>query len=189
MPESIRCFIAVDLTNNIKNHIQELQNNIKPLDCDINWVDHKITHWTLKFLGVTVWEKTPEIIAKLNQCACMIKPFTIETGQLGAFPDIGHPQILWVELQSPDEGFHTITKNIETGLSDLGYKKESRAFQAHVTIGRVKSRKNYSSLKIHLENYKISTLKQRVDKIMLYKSTLSPQGPIYNPLQEIFLNP
>ena len=70
----------------------------------------------------------------------------------------------------------------------LGFKKEKN-FISHLTIGRVKSPKNKKEIREAIENLEnIEIGKMSVSKICLKKSTLTPQGPIYEDIKVFELN-
>ena len=68
----------------------------------------------------------------------------------------------------------------ENKVSTLGFEKEERRFHPHVTFARVKKGK-YSLTR----NIDFSFGPFSVNEISLFKSTLTPNGPIYEILSEI----
>jgi len=72
-------------------------------------------------------------------------------------------------------------------IEKIGFFKEERKFSAHLTLGRVKSGKNKIILKEKILSLEVSPLKHTIDKIILYKSTLTREGPIYDSLYEVNL--
>ena len=70
-------------------------------------------------------------------------------------------------------------------MSQLGFEKESKKFKAHLTLGRVKNSNDLSNLNNYISDYKVEPKQLIFDKLCLYKSTLTPQGPIYECLHEV----
>ncbi len=69
----------------------------------------------------------------------------------------------------------------------MGFNKE-RSYIPHLTIGRVKGVQNKEllvSMVKELEDVDIGTMK--VDRLILKESDLTPVGPIYTDLKEIYL--
>ncbi|MBM3255328.1 MAG: RNA 2',3'-cyclic phosphodiesterase, partial [Candidatus Omnitrophica bacterium] len=66
--------------------------------------------------------------------------------------------------------------------------KEERRFSSHITIGRTRSGLNLDKLAGGLEKMSLLANDQRrefqASKITLFKSTLTPKGPIYAILKE-----
>ena len=95
----IRSFIAVDLNPQIIEIIGNLQRDLKQIDCDIKWSKPSNTHLTLKFLGDVPEEKIPEIIEGLND-VCQNQPsITTSLMELGSFPNIARPRVIWLGLK------------------------------------------------------------------------------------------
>ncbi|MCX7785459.1 MAG: RNA 2',3'-cyclic phosphodiesterase, partial [candidate division WOR-3 bacterium] len=69
---------------------------------------------------------------------------------------------------------------VESTLAEIGYKPEERRFHPHLTVGRIKER--IDGNKIFTTQYKSEVF--LVNSIILFKSTLMPEGPIYEKLQE-----
>jgi 2'-5' RNA ligase len=68
----------------------------------------------------------------------------------------------------------------------LGFAREQRGFRAHLTLGRVKDRRNRLALTeamIKLETVEFDSFD--VTEIILYKSDLRPTGAIYTKLHRM----
>jgi 2'-5' RNA ligase len=74
---------------------------------------------------------------------------------------------------------------IETGMEALGFKREERAFHPHVTLGRVKSQRRIETLLRRIESITFESQPVTINEITLMKSTLTPAGSIYTPLNII----
>ena len=65
----------------------------------------------------------------------------------------------------------------------LGFDKD-RKFSTHLTIGRMKSAKGKNKVKSTIDEFSdVDIGEMEVDKIILKKSTLTPQGPIYEDIR------
>jgi 2'-5' RNA ligase len=105
--------------------------------------------------------------------------------KVGVFPSKELIKVVWIGL-SGQEIVHLIQK-IEQLLRYLR-AEEHQEIVPHLTLARVKSGKNKLQLQealAQLENSSFGTLP--VDKVFLYESRLTPQGPVYNLLQEFDL--
>jgi 2'-5' RNA ligase len=74
-----------------------------------------------------------------------------------------------------------LQSKVEKQLVTIGYKPEERKFHTHLTIGRVKGVVKEPA-KIFETDY--TSRNFPVKSIVLFKSTLRPEGPIYEKLQE-----
>ena len=179
MNNSIRTFIAFDLCDEFKETIALIQRDLKELDLDISWVKRDNLHLTLKFLGDVPPDKIPSMIETFQNTFKDFPAFTVELANLGAFPRLDKPQILWVGLKEETTVLQNIINSIEN---------DSAPFEPHITIGRLRSNKNTSLLTDKLKNYTFpSGIRQEVTSAVLYKSVLSSQGPSYEELARMKL--
>ncbi|MEK6732705.1 MAG: RNA 2',3'-cyclic phosphodiesterase [Candidatus Omnitrophota bacterium] len=193
---SIRAFIAVEIDPQTKQKISALVSSLKKSDADVKWITEDQMHLTLKFLGNVEQSKIQEISAALNSISTNFSPFTIHLSNIGAFPNINHPRVIWLGIDIGAEELKILAEKIETGLEKLGFNpstslgtgKEDREFKAHLTLGRVKSSKNIANL-IKLLKETVFSLNADIpiEEIILFQSTLFPKGAIYTKLWTAYL--
>ncbi len=186
----MRAFIAIELPQNIKQLISRFQSALEPCQADVKWVSSPNIHLTLKFLG-EIDDKTGEAVIETIKTVCTkVSTFIIKTGRLGAFPSLRSPRVIWLGLSAGDEECVSLAEQIESGLSRAGIPKEDREFSSHITIGRVRSQKNLRPLQDKLAKLEEKEELQEgfeVRKVTLFKSTLTPQGPVYEKIYETAL--
>lgn len=180
----MRTFIAVELDKPVKESLSRLQAELKESGADVKWVFPADIHLTLKFLGEVREEKIPEIIQALKEIARSLNSFCAEINTIGAFPDTRSPRVIWAGIEQGKENLSRLAGLIEDALERLGFPKEERKFSAHITIGRVRSPKNKAALSEAMQQLKFDALSQTVKSVILFKSTLTPKGPIYEKLAE-----
>ncbi len=181
--ETVRTFIALEFDTTIKETIERIQNQLKKTGCDVKWVKAKDVHLTLKFLGDVSHHKMDSIIKVIEATAASNHAYTIELTHLGAFPNLLHPKVISLGIQSGKEETKKIVSSLEEQLEKIGFKKEHRDFDPHVTIGRVRSAMNCFALMEAIKKFGLpARMNQGVTSLHLVKSTLTPQGPIYEPL-------
>ncbi len=183
----MRAFIAIEITKEIQETLSKLQAELKTAPADAKWVEPENIHLTLKFLGEVEEQKIPRIIQSLKEVSRIFKPFMMELKNIGGFPTIQSPRVIWVGIEKGKEGLHELAASIEDTLVKLKFPKETRKFSSHLTIGRVKYIKDKKSFSQILSKAQFSPLPQEVKSITLFKSTLTPHGPIYEKLSEIGL--
>lgn len=183
MPENIRTFIAIELNPQIRSELSGLQTILKKSDADVKWVEPESIHLTLKFLGHIENEKVKEVQNALSEAAKKFNPFTLGLKEIGAFPKLSYPKVIWAGVNEGRVESEQIAKELEDRLEKLGIPKEEREFHPHITLGRVRSPKNKEALKNIIETTKFEpSSKINVVHLTLFKSQLTPQGPIYTPL-------
>jgi len=182
----MRTFIAIELSEEIKDSLAQVQSNLKYAGADVKWVEKNNIHLTLKFLGEIDEKKCEMVKLALDETAKSAKPFEISLKDIGAFPKIDYPRVIWVGLdKGAKESIELAVKTDET-LSKIGFDKETRPFAAHLTIGRVRSAKNKEALKEKIDSYDPKHLQphQLINSITLFQSTLTPKGSVYTKLHE-----
>ena len=190
--QSIRSFIAIELPEEVKSGILELRNEFNKAGCtSIKWVAPQSIHLTLKFLGDVQLKKIDEIKKALEKATQGIAPFQLNTGELGAFPNLRKPRIFWLGLTGDLKLLLTLQQGVDKALIALGFPKEDRPFSPHITIARVRESATHEERtkfgeqigKVPFTNkYDIN-----VDSINLMKSQLLPTGAVYSCLTHFTL--
>ncbi len=106
--------------------------------------------------------------------------FNVSLKKIGAFPSSKRAKILWVGVEEGENKLIELFSIIENKVSPLGFEKEKRKFTPHITFARVK-KGNYS-LPYQIE---FSFDSFPVNEVILFRSTLTPKGPIYEILSKI----
>jgi len=186
MSETIRTFIAITLNPDIRETLQKIQSHLRKTGADVKWVNPENIHLTLKFLGDTPVEKLPEIIKILQSTAHSIPSFSFSLTHIGAFPKPEHPQVIWIGIEQGKADVTRLAQTLEDHLERLGFAKEKRRFDAHVTLGRTRSGFNRFALSKEIKQYRLGQeLQQSVDHLVFYKSTLTSHGPIYEVIEKV----
>lgn len=180
----IRAFIAINISPEIARNldaiISELQQQLKGVP--IRWVPVENVHITLKFLGDVSESNLGLLKEMLDIEATRHAPLEISAGELGAFPSIRRPRVLWVNVQAPPE-LVVLQRGIDNETSRLGYDREERPFSPHLTIGRVSRNANSRDarrISEVLESYKVGYIgAARIREVILYRSDLHPSGAVY----------
>lgn len=186
----MRTFIAIELSEEIRDTLAQIQFHLKYAGADVKWVNKANIHLTLKFLGEIDEKKAKEIKSVLDTVAKETGKFEITLKDIGVFPKIDFPRVVWVGLDKGASESTGLAKKIDGKLSGIGFQKETRPFAAHLTIGRVRSSKNKTALKEKIQSYTPDPkpFKQRITSVILFQSTLTPKGPIYTKLYEARLS-
>jgi 2'-5' RNA ligase len=174
---SLRTFIAVEVGP--LDEILKFEQDIRTSGGAVKLVEPENIHITLKFLGNTDEELVNDIVEILRECCSGIKSFKLRLKGAGVFPNLNYIKILWIGLQNY-EPLEIIAKNLDSKLNKLGFKSEKRAFRPHITVGRVKSRKNKSAIKELVLNNKDRDFGElNINSVLLKKSVLDSTGPTY----------
>jgi len=185
MNTTLRTFIAIDINDHIRQELTTIQDKLRAANADVKWTEPENLHITIKFLGDTPAERIAEISAVLDTTARAFHSFNLTIGELGAFPNTHAPRIIWAGTTVQTEQTAAIATTIESGLEPLGFKKEERAFTAHITLGRARSPHGKARLSSALTETSLPHgLTLKVSRLTLFQSQLSPQGPIYTSIHK-----
>jgi len=185
---TIRVFIAVEIDDQIKQKISKLISVFKKSGADAKWADENQMHLTLKFLGNINKDNVQKISGAMSSISNNFKSFTVGFSAIGAFPDTSRPRVIWLGIDKGAEDLKILNDEIESSLEKLGFAKESRNFEPHLTLARIRSSKNISNLMklIGETNCGIKD-ETRIDKLTLFQSSLNSKGAVYSVILEKFL--
>ena len=185
----MRAFIAVEISDQMRGAIARVEEHLKYAGADVKWVRPELVHLTLKFLGDIDEKRAGEVSTIIDDIARARSKFEITAKDIGAFPRIEHPRVIWVGLDKGAAETAGLAAAVEEALAGIGFKKEERPFSPHLTIGRVRSPLNKDKLKEKVvsaaESFHATSISPHtVTSIILFRSTLTPQGPIYTRIHE-----
>ena len=182
--EQVRSFVAIELPDEVKSAIAQLQNQLKSGgQFPIKWVDPYSIHLTLKFLGNIDRDMVEEITRAMDETVRGVSPFHLEIKGLGVFPNLRRVQVAWVGVGGDLGQLGGLHKRIESSLSPLGFAPESRPFTPHLTLARLRDRaslnerQSFGQLVVGTRFESVFSF--GVDAINLMRSQLTSEGPIY----------
>jgi RNA 2',3'-cyclic 3'-phosphodiesterase len=182
---TFRGFIAIDIKTTPQ--IIMFEKEITKTGADVKLVEPENIHITVKFLGDTDETYIDVIEQSIKESVLSIKPFLITLEGTGVFPNQNYIKVIWIGI-TDNGNIETIARAIDEKLKPLGFKKESRGFSPHLTVGRVKTAINKDQLLKVIGNYNtVEFTIQNIQSITLKKSELTPNGPIYTTLREVLL--
>ncbi len=187
----LRAFIAVELDEAFRRALGEVQAQVRAaVDLPVRWVEPEKAHLTLKFLGDIDEGQVEAIVSAMADIASQAQPLTVALGDVGGFPTLARPRVLWVGLRGDVGPLTDLQQALERRLESLGFTAEGRPFAPHLTLGRVRG----GDRSRHLEeaaglaaDAPTAEAVQRVDRISLMQSTLRAQGPEYRSLRSVIL--
>jgi 2'-5' RNA ligase len=183
----MRLFVAVDIDDDTRAAIGRLIDRLRAAmegarsAARISWIESERLHLTLQFIG-EVSDAAGEAIVTRLRPPVALPPFEMRLGDIGTFPPAGRPRVVWLGIERGGEGLVRLHAEVARRLADVAFRRESRPFSPHLTLGRVKdggSRFDGDRLrKTEAERAGGCT----IDHVTLYQSRLSPRGPTYTPL-------
>lgn len=187
--ENIRAFVAVELTEDIRDVVWELQDQLQrhPSLQGLRWVDPFDFHITLKFLldGAPV-SQIPRIVETLDQVAEKFDPFSVTFGSLGTYPNVFRPSVIWLGIKEGENELKHLFHRVEGRLRELGLRAERRAYSPHLTLARVPKKWSQRQKRAAGDLIGPTPIPDfppfTIDAVALIRSILTPQGPRYTRL-------
>lgn len=131
----MRLFIALNLPRKERTRIHKAAAVLRDRSLPVRWVEPDDYHLTLKFLGDVRGDRQDPVQHVLERVATTTRPFDVTVAGFGAFPTIRRPRVLWVGAEATPE-LRCLKQDLEWGLAEFGFERETRAFHPHVTLGR-----------------------------------------------------
>ena len=183
----MRTFIAIDFSPAIIDRIAEVIKYFKTQTPDqaLKWVSPENLHLTIKFLGDGPDKNIDSIKALISGTLQGKKAFNISVEGLGMYPNQNKPRVIWLGIKDY-QPLSAIHKALDQALVEANVERDRRGFSPHLTIARIRGRTDFSTAQEigkTLSQFKVDSLGScLVEKVCLYKSVLTPEGPIYTKL-------
>lgn len=177
----MRLFTGIDLPEDVREKLERLLSYLRPC-AHLKWSPVYNLHVTLKFIGEWPDAKLPQLEAALRT----VPPrdsIPAEVKGLGWFPNPHHPRVFWAGIHS--DGLAPLAKDIDGATASVGIAAEDRAFNAHLTLARIKQPAPLQTLRnaiAQLESVEFGAF--QVDRFHLFRSQPGPAGSIYTKLSE-----
>ena len=180
----MRTFIAIDLPDAARIELSKLIARLnREAAADVKWVEIENLHLTLKFIGHAAEPQIGEIKKILEKLTAAKKPFRVRLAGLGAFPNTRRPRVIWAGVEEGRKPLENLANEVISEVEKLRIEKELPPFQAHLTLGRVRSPIKIHQLADALEKTSFqSAAGFEVDRITYYRSTLSSERAVYEPI-------
>ncbi len=184
----IRAFLAIDLPESYRIGLAAVQEYLKKSGADVRWTSVTGIHLTLKFFGEIEESQVDTLAAAASDITCVTPAFTLSVQGVGTFPSPKSPRVIWLGLSGQTEILAHLVENLEQVFAPLGFAPEKRHFTPHLTLGRVRSSQGREALSRSLQTVSMPDFPELlVEQLVLFRSTLRPQGALYTPLRQISL--
>jgi len=181
----LRLFIGAELPPDCRKELALIKPKSDKKAAKTKWVAAENMHITIKFLGGCDDDVPDKIISALADAVSNFESFCFRLGELGGFPSLKKANIFWMGLAEGSEEMSDLAALVEKGLMPLGFEKERRQFHPHVTLARLKRPQDLQEIALNQELDKPRGNLIKVEYVTLYKSTLTPNGAIYDVLERV----
>jgi 2'-5' RNA ligase len=175
----MRLFAGVPVADGARGEVVALLGRLRACDWPVRWVHDEVLHMTLKFYGEVAPERLEVIEESVRIAVRGCGRLLLRLDRLGAFPTPTRPRVLWIGIDAPAE-LTLLRERIEQGGEAIGFPPEGAPFRPHVTLGRVREGQRIprGGLDDHQGSYTLATFV--ADRVVLYESVLTKQGPRYD---------
>ena len=162
----MRLFIAIDLPDEWKAALEDMQKSIEWLGRGVKWTKPRGMHLTLKFLGDVPDEQINDVIAGLERACEGTAPFKMRMKGTGCFPSPNRPRVYWAGLNG-GKLLLALQERVEQEISPLGFPREKRDFTPHLTIARIKEPIGKERITRAVLDYKLESDSIQVTEVLL----------------------
>ena len=190
-PPSFRAFVAVVPPPSVKTELEAAVRQLRQRDADeaVRWVAADALHITLAFLGQIAESTANPLIDALREETASAASFGLTVSSLGTFGDRrrrGGAQVVWAGLGGNVDALQELHSQVNAAVKSVGLRVESRAFQPHITLGRVRRGRRWRLDPVNAPS--ISSTAFRVDTVTLMESRLGKGPAVYVSRGQVSLN-
>jgi len=183
----MRLFVALDIDAAIRQRLAEFVSDLKAHVPSVRFVAPESFHVTLKFIGES--SRVDELRSGLQ--AVRGEPVELAFRDCGFFPNPDRARVFWVGIEA-DARLQQLAQQIDESLRPFGIASEPGPYKPHLTLARAgsgkprgkgASDKGLQSIRQYLNGKAAPEFgRMAAHEFILFQSTLSPRGAIYNPL-------
>jgi 2'-5' RNA ligase len=177
----LRLFVAVDVPEGVAARLGEAIEPFRTRIPGARWTRREGWHVTLKFLGATRPGLVPQVEAAVRTVASASTPFDTRLTGIGAFPSANRARVLWAGLDDAAGSFGPMVKQLDELLA-ADFVAEKRPFTPHLTVARIDPPRRLSEFAPRILDAELASDTFAVDRLVLYRSRLSPKGATYEAL-------
>jgi len=173
-----RCFIALPLERVVTGALGRFMDGVDLPG--LRRVPPENLHVTVKFLGDVEDPALEQVIEALDGAVAGAAAFDLAVEAVTYLPDRRRPRVLAAALSRPEAVVH-LHGRIEDALAETGFRREARAYNPHVTLGRFGRRRRPRSAAAlpPPQTFEVAPVGFSVDQVLLMQSELKRSGPRY----------
>jgi 2'-5' RNA ligase len=178
----VRIFFAVEIADPVRHAIGETGRKLRKSPARMTFVDPRLMHITLKFLGDVSAQNLELILSAAENLQG--SSYEITAAKVGFF---GRPPRVVTAGISDGGKTALLAGQLDDLLEPLGFQRASKSFSPHITIARVKQyAPDLQEIIVGISATSFGTC--TIDRVLLKKSTLTPDGPVYETLFTQYLD-
>lgn len=185
----MRFFIALEIPSENIPQFQAIQDKLHTLIPQTKITGLDKIHLTLAFIGEQPDSLKDELIHIIKKAVAQIPSFEVTPAYIDGFPNIHHPNILWVGVKGDIDKILLIRESVKDGLDNLHLPVDERRFVPHISIAKL-TKQIEISREVEVELEKIMTANFdpiKITSIKLFESVSNKGFHSHNTLSEVKL--
>jgi len=178
----LRMFVGIPVSDDYKARLDSMVETLGgQVRSRVRWTRPGNWHVSLQFLGSVEEEVVDDVRSALRKID--FSSFVMRAGDIGCFPDMQKPRVMWVGMNEGNDECARLSEAVKDVMEPFGFKRGTQSFMAHLTLGRVK-RPEPDDFESAFVKVSQEWPELRVDRFILWKSELTPDGPVYTVVEE-----
>lgn len=132
----MRFFIALEIPNENLPAFQAIQSKLHTLIPQAKLTALDKIHLTLAFVGEQPEELKENLIQIIAGSTNGVPTFQVTPAYIDGFPQIHHPEVLWVGVKGDIDKIHIIRERIKDRLKSLHLQVDERRFIPHISVAK-----------------------------------------------------
>ncbi|MEM7511108.1 MAG: RNA 2',3'-cyclic phosphodiesterase, partial [Bacteroidota bacterium] len=181
--EHKRLFIGASLPESYVSTIQDFIGELSK-DAGIRVVPKENLHITVAFFGKVQIEMIPNLMSLIQLCLKDTQPFSLEVDGWKLAPKAKDPRMIWLSLRRNDQ-FTALAHQLIRSFDQIQPTQQFRLKPIpHITIARLRHPVLTSEINLR---YTLPSAPLAINKLILWESTLLPEGPVYTEVSSFSL--
>jgi len=169
-----RLFVALRPPRAIRDSLAETMDGI----ADARWQDDDQLHLTIRYIGEVDRRIAEDIAVEIGHVHA--RAIEAAIGGVGAFDRRGRVAALWAGL-APHDALAALHRKVDHALVRLGLPPEGRAYLPHITLARLSRTADAAEIeRWRAAHAGLATAPFRIEHLILFESTLGPDGAHYD---------
>lgn len=184
----MRFFIALEIPNENLPQFRSMQSTLHTLIPQLKLTDINKIHLTLAFLGEQPDSLKDQLVQIIQSATVNLPSFEVTPAYIDGFPNLHHPNVLWVGVKGDIDKVLLIREGIKDGLESLRLPVDSRRFIPHISIAKINHLLINRALEVNLQQIMADAFDPiRITSIKLFESIPNQGFHQHNTLAEIKL--
>ena len=179
----MRTFIAIEPPDDLRTALGDFYRGVAEHFPGVRWTDPGNIHLTLRFLGEIDPADLDPLSRALEEAVDPAAPFELVSSRVGFFGSRRSPRVVWLGLEEQPQ-LKDLARALENSLQQAGFGRADKSFRGHLTLARIRRPlRSPPDWEIINQSLTATWPDWKVTEVHIIKSTLTPQGPIYDILR------